>query len=333
MDLDKRKFMLLDYLNKIYPHSETLQNLISITSSDLETLLVLIKELISEKMPVIQIRQEIRLLYPVLSIPAIKYGLNTHSLGKPLLLFQEIPSTNIYLKHNLNTLESGSLVLAHKQSQAKGRLGRAWSSPAGSTISMSLLLKPEKTKLNYALLTQLTAAAIVKTLALHNTTAEIKWPNDILVVRKKIAGILTETEYSGDTLEGIILGIGINTNMDDNDIPIDIRKKATSLKSVVGIVDPNSLVSSFLNEFERLYDNWIMTHDSKPFLDICRNHSALIGGEYWIEENKGLESTRRKAKIETIDDLGALVVTYLDTLETSTLLSTNYSIRGNHGYI
>lgn len=328
------KTLLLDHLNKVYPQSETIQNLMSLISSDQDILFQLIKELLlEEKMPLVQMQQEIKLLHPILSISAVQSGLKTHSLGKPIFLFQTIASTNDYLKNKLNSLENGTLILAHKQSFARGRLGRAWSSPAGNTISMSLLLKPEKTNLNYSILTQLAAAALVKALIFYDTIAEIKWPNDILVNRKKVAGILTETEYSGNTLEGIILGIGINTNMDESDIPLDIIEKATSLKSVIGPVDPNSLVSRFLNEFELLYDNWITSRDTQPFLEICRNHSALIGGEYWIEENRGIEHSKRKAKIETINDTGSLVVTYLDTFEKATLISTNYSIRADHGYI
>ncbi|API89242.1 biotin--[acetyl-CoA-carboxylase] ligase [Marinilactibacillus sp. 15R] len=334
MNVIEMKTLLLDHLNKVYPQSETIQILMSLISSDQDILIQLVTELLLEdKMPLVRMQQEIRLLYPILSIPAVQSGLKTHSLGKPTLLFQTISSTNDYLKNNLNSLDNGTLILAHKQSFARGRLGRTWSSPAGNTISMSLLLKPEKNNFNYSLLTQLAAAALIKALTFHNTIAEIKWPNDIVVNRKKVAGILTETEYSGNTLEGIILGIGINTNLDESDIPLDIREKATSLKSVIGPVDPNSLVSRFLNEFERLFDGWITTWDTKPFLEICRNHSALIGGEYWIEENRGIKSSKRKAKIETINDTGFLVVTYLDTFEKATLTSTNYSIRADNTYI
>lgn len=326
------KELLLDFLYKVYPESEPLSTLKDLISVDQDVLLQLIEELIKEGMPLIHNKQEVRLLVPVMSKKAIQQKLATKSLGENIQLFQSIPSTNDYLKKNLLQFTNGTLVLAHSQSLGKGRLGREWSSPSGKTISMSLLLKPNQPNLNYSILTQLAAAALVKALDIY-TYAEIKWPNDVLVDKKKVAGILTEAEFSGNRLEGIIIGVGVNTNIDASDITPELKEKATSLKTVTGPVDPNLIISRFLNYFENFYEDWLISYKNHQFLDICRSHSALIGREYWIEENKGSSKTRRKAKIDTINDSGSLVVTYLDTLETTTLISTHYSIRSDTGYI
>lgn len=326
------KELLLDVLNKVYPDSETLSTLGNLISVDQTALLKLIRELIKRGMPLVYSEQEVRLLVPVMSKTAIQQNLAAKSIGENILLFQSVPSTNDYLKKHLLQFTNGTLILAHTQSLGKGRLGREWSSPAGKTISMSLLLKPNQSDLNYSILTQLAAAALVKALDIY-TYAEIKWPNDVLIDKKKVAGILTEAEFSGNRLEGIIIGVGINTNIDPSDIAPELKEKATSLKTVTGPVDPNLIISRFLNYFEDFYEEWLMNHKNHHFLDICRSQSALIGENYWIEENKGSAQTRRKAKIETINDSGSLVVTYLDTLETTTLISTHYSIRSDTGYI
>lgn len=318
----------LDYLNSQPTYSASIVEVSAACACSEEMTKNVLKEISDDGMPIHFDAQTVTLLNPILSKASIITQLKTEKFGHHITLLQSVGSTNDYIKKHLSSLNHGSLVLAHEQTVGKGRLGRQWSSPAGKTISMSLLLKPSNQKLRYAILTQMAAASLVRSLA-TNSHAEIKWPNDVLVNKKKISGILTEAEYSGNQLEGIIIGIGINTNLDKENIPLPLREKASSLKIEVETVDPNKIISKFLEFFETYYESWLSDQDTKPFLDVCRKHSALIGHRYWIEDTV----SRRKASIDSLDDDGALVVTYLDTSETTPLISTHYSIRGDNGYI
>ncbi|WP_208558705.1 biotin--[acetyl-CoA-carboxylase] ligase [Marinilactibacillus kalidii] len=322
------KSKLLDYLNKQFPQYVTVDELSQACACSKEFTQVILNTIISDGMPLEFSKNTCRLSNPIMSKSAISANLHTKYFGQEILLLQSTPSTNDHIKENMNQFNHGSLLLAHEQTVGKGRLGRAWSSPAGKTVSMSLLLKPIDQTLDYALLTQLAAASMIKALS-HYVAATIKWPNDIIVKKRKVSGILTEAEYAGNQLEGIILGIGINTNLDYENIPEDIRDKASSLKILSQMVDPNLIISRFLNYFEHDYQDWITTHRTEPFLEICRKHSALIGQDFWIMTDK----EKRKASIDGLDKEGALVITYLDTLETVHLKSTHYSIRSETGYL
>ncbi|MEC6747529.1 biotin--[acetyl-CoA-carboxylase] ligase [Marinilactibacillus sp. XAAS-LB27] len=323
------KAIHLDYLNSEPTHSASIIEVSEACSCSEKMTKKVLEELSEDGMPIKFDFKTVTLLNPILSKTSIINQLETERIGHHIILLQSVDSTNDYIKKHLSSLNHGSLVLAHEQTVGKGRLGRQWSSPAGKTISMSLLLKPSNQKLRYSILTQMAAAALVQSLSANNIQAEIKWPNDVLVHKKKISGILTEAEYSGSQLEGIIIGIGVNTNLDKEDIPLFLKEKASSLKIEVETVDPNKIISKFLEFFETYYESWLSDQDSKPFLDVCRKHSALIGHQYWIEDT----DSRRKASIDSLDVDGALVVTYLDTSETTPLISTHYSIRGDNGYI
>ena len=326
------KETILDYLNHCFPASVSYSELANQFSIDCQTVEQVIKEIVSDNMPVIVQSQFVRLINPILSRSAINSRLTTSFVGRATLMHQSVPSTNDWIKHQVKDLKEGTLVLAHQQYSGKGRLGRNWSSPAGKTVSMSLLLKPADQLLDYSLLTQLAAAALVSALEIY-CEAKIKWPNDIIVQNKKVAGILTEAEYSGSFLEGIIIGIGINTNLEETDFSEELKLKAGSLKVVRGTVDPNLIIARFAEKFEQLYTEWLTTHQSNHFLDSCRSHSALIGHTFWIIDTHSADQNHRKALIQTINERGGLVVKYLDNSETEVLTSTHYSIRGEHGYL
>jgi BirA family biotin operon repressor/biotin-[acetyl-CoA-carboxylase] ligase len=194
---------------------------------------------------------------------------------------------------------------------------------------MTLVLKPAELLTDASLLTQLTAASLVNALS-ETASLEIKWPNDVLLNRKKIAGILTEAEFSGSKLSGIIIGMGINTNIEKKDIPQDIMDKATSLRIETNeTINPNSLLQSFFKHFENYYDAFTQNKQYEPFLEVCRKHSALIDRTMWLHDG----NKRRQIFVETIDTNGGLVIKDCLTQKRETLTSTHFSIRGENGYI
>lgn len=321
--------IVIDQLMSAYPAFVTYEHLIEKTDVSKNRIQHALKELCIQNYPIEIKNNQITVTSPLISTPAIAEHLDTRIIGNKMHVLPSLASTNTYAKNNLDSLSNGEVIFAHEQTSGKGRLGRTWSSPVGKSISMSLVLKPTMRFSDIALLTHLTAAALVDALE-DWVDATIKWPNDVLINNKKIAGILIETEFSGGDLRGVIIGIGINTNLDQRDIPKDLQDKATSIKEqTLTNIDPNTLLSRFFTCFEHYYADFLSNQLTRPFLTVCRNRSVLLGKDFWIIDSIG----KRKALIQDIDPAGGLVVTYRDTNQTVTLTSTDFSIRADNGYI
>ncbi len=129
-----------------------------------------------------------------------------------LIHVPNIASTNDFLKQNHHVLPSGTIIQADYQSAGRGQFQRRWDSDAGKNLLFSLLLKSD---VDLEALPVLVANSLVRLLKLHDISAIVKSPNDILVGGKKIAGILIETSYQGEFLEAVIIGIGLNVNQVD----------------------------------------------------------------------------------------------------------------------
>src|SRR5207249_5959902 len=126
-------------------------------------------------------------------------------------------------------VKEGPVVFAESQTKGRGRLGRRWVSPARKGLWFSVLLRPELRPQEATQLTVASATALRR--AIQSQTGlepEIKWPNDILVHGKKVAGILTEMSAELDRVKHVILGIGVDVNLNANEFPADLRKLATS---------------------------------------------------------------------------------------------------------
>ncbi|WP_100372730.1 biotin--[acetyl-CoA-carboxylase] ligase [Bacillus sp. FJAT-45037] len=190
----------------------------------------------------------------------IKQYLKTEFLGQELTYFDEIDSTQfVAQKLAQSGVEEGHVVVANEQTAGRGRLGRIWHSKPNSTISMSIILRPELPPQKTPQLTLLAAVAVVRAIK-KNTglSCDIKWPNDILLGGKKLVGILTEMQADPDLVHSVIVGIGINVNQDEDDFADDIKDIATSLKvASKHTVDRARLIADLLAEFEWLYQQYI----------------------------------------------------------------------------
>jgi len=198
--------------------------------------------------------------HPDLLIPQeVQRGLSTNYIGEKIYYFPELESTNIAAKekalHRAEGMSEGTLIIAERQSAGKGRLGRKWFSPAGG-IWLSIILYPQLSPSYISRITLMTAVATVK--ALENYTLikpKIKWPNDILINEKKVSGILTEISAELDIINWLVVGIGINVNIDHREFPEDIQENTISLKEALGKeVLRVKLAQTFLQEFEKYYD-------------------------------------------------------------------------------
>lgn len=187
--------------------------------------------------------------------------LKTAWAGKTCLCFDTLDSTNDYAKKILKEQKvHGILIVADSQTAGKGRRGRIWQSPKGTTISMSLCLEPKLSTQHVAGLTLVMAMAVAE--AIREATgaeAKIKWPNDIVLNGKKICGILTELLFKADGY-AVVIGAGINVNT--TEFPEEIRDIASSLKIETGKdIQREELVASVMKYFETYYEQYEQTED------------------------------------------------------------------------
>lgn len=176
-------------------------------------------------------------------------------IGSEILFFKEIDSTNIYARQRaLEGAAEGLVILADAQSQGKGRRGRNWVSPLGVNVYFSVILRPAISIEKIPLLTLMAGVASAR--ALQNITdleIKIKWPNDLLISEKKVAGILTEAEPGQGF---VILGIGVNVNWPRAEMPEELRQVATSLYAERGIKFSRAIVAQKL--FEDLEEEYML---------------------------------------------------------------------------
>ncbi len=171
------------------------------------------------------------------------------------IYLENIDSTNLWAKNNIETLDDKTVVFAEAQTQGRGRLQRTWVDLGKGNLFMSLVLKPgENFDECYANLTQYMSVTLCRVLEEYNIKPEIKWPNDVLINGKKIAGILSEASVRGTKFRGLVLGVGVNLNADEKDF-VKIDKKVTSLNLELGKTInmtefKNKLVSEFFANYE-----------------------------------------------------------------------------------
>ena len=207
-------------------------------------------------------------------MPLIK----TKKIGRTIYHFDNIDSTNIKAKELAkNNAPDGSIVIAEEQTLGSGRFNRKWSSPKGG-IWFTLVLRPSVPPSEAPKITQIAGAAVYKTLESMNIPSTIKWPNDILIDGKKVCGILAEMKCDMDAVHYLVLGIGINANLDTSDLDDSIKDTATSLKIEYNkSFSKKNILADFLLNFEILYDDFLNKLDLSKTVDICRNHSNIWG--------------------------------------------------------
>lgn len=157
-------------------------------------------------------------------------------IGREIHVFKETASTNDLVERLARDgAREGVVVFAESQTKGRGRLGRKWHSPAGTGLYFSVLLRPQLRPLEATQLTVVAATALVRAIeALTPVRPTIKWPNDLLVEGRKIAGVLTELSAELDTIKHLTLGIGLDVNQTANDFPPELRAFATSLRLAAG---------------------------------------------------------------------------------------------------
>lgn len=196
---------------------------------------------------------------PDLLLPnEILSGLKTKYLGRTVHHFTTVDSTNLAAKRlAAEGASEGTVVVAEQQSCGRGRMARRWFSPASGGIWFSLILRPRIQPAEAAKYTFLGAVAIAKAIrATTGLAVEIKWPNDIHFQGRKLVGILTELNAEVDMINYIVMGIGINVNIDEQEFPDDLRGLVTSVQCETGReFSRQVLLCAVLQEFEILYEH------------------------------------------------------------------------------
>ncbi len=174
------------------------------------------------------------------------------------IYLENIDSTNLWAKNNIETLDDKTVVFAEAQTQGRGRLQRTWVDLGKGNLFMSLVLKPgENFDECYANLTQYMSVTLCRVLEEYNIKPEIKWPNDVLINGKKIAGILSEASVRGTKFRGLVLGAGVNLNADEKDF-VKIDKKVTSLNLELGkTINMTEFKNKLVSEFFANYDEFL----------------------------------------------------------------------------
>jgi len=181
----------------------------------------------------------------------------TRIIGRDIRVFERTTSTNdIMARLAGDGVKEGAVVFAESQSRGRGRLGRPWISPPRKGLWFSVLLRPDLAPQSATQLTVAAATALARAVARQTGLApDIKWPNDILIGGKKVAGILTELTAELDHVKEVVLGIGVDVNLDAAELPRDLRKTATSLKMECGqAVDRAELAVVILRELDDDYE-------------------------------------------------------------------------------
>jgi len=238
----------------------------------------------------------------------ITLGLKTKTFGKHTYYFDSVDSTQNQAMKMASKVSHGTLIIAEKQTNGKGRLGRKWISPKGG-IWFSIILHP---KFDISVITLFPIAsalalanAIEKTL---NVKSELKWPNDITINGKKVAGMLVDASIESNKIENMILGVGINYNVEVKQIEKILKDTpnfygVTSLSEHNKTTKPVLLVQSFLLELEEIF-NILNKGDIKKIIRDWTKKSSTINQNIELITEDG----KIKGKAIKIDDDGALVI-------------------------
>ncbi|HYB41435.1 MAG TPA: biotin--[acetyl-CoA-carboxylase] ligase [Candidatus Methylomirabilis sp.] len=244
-----------------------------------------------------------------LSIEAIRRRLRATFVGRRLYLFGEVESTNAVARELAHSgAEDGTVVLAEAQRRGRGRRGQPWFSPAGVNLYASALFRGQRLALSqapvFAFIAGLAVCDAIRQLGLHPA---IKWPNDVLVNQKKVAGTLVDCAAQGGEVESLILGVGVNLNVTQTALRAALGEHgiaASSLAAIAGHdVDRSEFAAAYLNQL----DSWALRHRAEgaaPVLAAWRDRE-ILGGRRVLVRGDGADL---EGRVHGVDEHGRLVV-------------------------
>ncbi len=258
---------------------------------------------------------------------SVENVINTKVIGKNIIFFDSITSTNDFLKQGYFGHEHGTVAIAKSQTNGRGRRGNIWENGEDESIFMSILLKPNMKVNNLLKISLVCSMSILKAIKEidSNLDLKIKWPNDVLIGDKKVCGILTECVFNDINEAELILGVGINVN--NKSFPDSIKDKATSL--FLENIDTNIpfVIGKVIENLEKNYYTYLQ-YGFEFFINEYKKMCCNINKDVVVIN--GNEKTY--GKILDVNKDGSLVFQN-DTGEICNIVSNEISIRGKNGYI
>ncbi|MCY1077662.1 biotin--[acetyl-CoA-carboxylase] ligase [Archangium lansingense] len=231
--------------------------------------------------------------------------LSTHHLGQSIHFHESLPSTNeAAFRLAQDGAEHGEVVITEQQTAGRGRRGRTWVSPSGLNLYFSAILRPELPPQRAPELTLVAAVALAEALRETDADALIKWPNDVQIGGRKVAGILTELSAEPERVHFVVLGIGVNLNAGPEDFPPEVATTATSLSQALGRRVNRALFTTAL--WGRL-EEWLDLHHEVGFDPVrqrWKELSATLRQEVLVRTDR----SELRGVAEDIDVSGALLV-------------------------
>lgn len=245
------------------------------------------------------------------SANAIDALLETSWLGRVWRYLEVCASTNdeaaAWARDAEQPAPHGGVVVAETQTGGRGRLGRRWHSPPGENLYLSVVLRPPPSLEPRALppLTLVTAVALAETIAAFDVEPDLRWPNDVCVEGRKLAGVLTEMSCQGERVSFVVVGIGVNLNA--RGLPPELAERATTLTNEAGVaIDRAAFAAELCRRMERWYDTFI-ARGSRPVVAAWKLHSHMLGQPVTIGNN-GDPDGQLTGIAEDLDGDGALRV-------------------------
>lgn len=268
--------------------------------------------------------------YPdTIAAEEVKSRLETSWVGNQVKYFEEITSTNQYAKKIAEEgAPEGMLIIADEQTRGKGRSGRAWTTPRGTAVAMTLVLRPKLPPAKVSMVTLVMGLAVAKACrVLYGIPAGIKWPNDVVVNGKKLCGILTEMSMEMAAVNYVVIGTGINVNV--SSFPQEISKTATSLLLECGYETARAkLIAVCMKYFEEYYERFLRTQDLSALME--EYNELLLNRERKVRVlEPGHEYTGTAMGINRD---GELLVVREDGSQTA-VYAGEVSVRGVYGYV
>lgn len=205
-------------------------------------------------------------------------------LGLKILRFPQLDSTNLHAKRIHRDVPEGTIISADAQSAGKGRLGRKWLSEPGKNLMFSIVLKPTLPVERLGLLSLVSAIAVANAIR-EGTRMEpdCKWPNDVLLQGRKICGILSEAIFDQNSVEAVIVGIGVNVNQ--TQFPDDLQPTAISMQLATGrTYDTDQVLASILQAFQAPY-NALLAGQTAEVVHLWKQQTSMLGKPVMINRS------------------------------------------------
>lgn len=259
----------------------------------------------------------------------ISAGMDTKWVARKLVYHKETGSTNLDVKALAEAGEAeGTLVVADKQTSGRGRRGRAWVSPAGESIYMSLLLRPDCNPDKASALTLVMALAVVEALEeISPSACGIKWPNDVVMNGKKVCGILTEMSAEVEAIHYVVVGVGINVNQ--TSFAGELADTATSLYIELGHkVNRSHFITRVMHYFEKEYEIFRQSYDLSGLVETYNRFLLNKDKRVRVLDPKG----EYEGVAQSINPQGELLVVKDDGTQAA-VYAGEVSVRGIYGYV